>query len=164
MHVPVPPPSRCRRATMQTVCPGLHFQPAAYMRVRTEPLAEEAAVVAASSLTVTLPADPRSISKARRLLRVFAGGSWIPLDDLALLVSEVVTNALDHAGLGPDDQLRVEAELNPDSMLVRIHDGGPGIPEECRSGRSDLRGAGIRILDHVASAWGSQPGLVWFEL
>jgi anti-sigma regulatory factor (Ser/Thr protein kinase) len=121
-------------------------------------------VVAASSLTVALPVEPGSVSKARRLLRVFAAGSWVPLDDLALLVSEVLTNSIEHAGLGPDDQLRIEAELSQRSILVRVHDGGPGIPEEYRSGRSELRGAGLRILDHIASAWGSQPGVVWFEL
>jgi anti-sigma regulatory factor (Ser/Thr protein kinase) len=118
-----------------------------------------------AALTVTLPVDPRYISKARRLLRVFAAGSWIPLDELALLVSEVATNAIEHAGLGRDDRLRIEAELLDDqSILVRVHDGGPGIPEEYRSGSPDLRGAGLGIVDHVASAWGSQPGMVWFQL
>jgi anti-sigma regulatory factor (Ser/Thr protein kinase) len=121
-------------------------------------------VAMSSSLTVTLPANPSSVSKVRRLLRVFAAGSPVPSDDLSLLVSEVVTNAIEHAGLGPDDQLRIDAELNRRGILIRVHDRGPGIPEECLRGRSGLRGAGLRIVSHIASAWGSQPGLVWFEL
>jgi anti-sigma regulatory factor (Ser/Thr protein kinase) len=132
--------------------------------VPTEPLPDEGPVDTGSSLTVLLPVDPRYISKARRLLRVFAAGSWIPLDELALLVSEVVTNAFEHGGLGPDDQLRIEAELNDHSILVRVHDRGPGIPEKYRRGAPDLRGSGLRVVDHVASAWGSGPGLVWFQL
>lgn len=116
------------------------------------------------SMTVTLPVDPRYVSKARRLLRVFAAGSWIPLDDLALLISEVVTNAMEHAGLGPEDRLSIEAELVDDqSIRVRVHDRGPGIPREYWADRPS-RGAGLRVLDKVASAWGSEPGLVWFEL
>jgi anti-sigma regulatory factor (Ser/Thr protein kinase) len=122
-------------------------------------------VVATTSLTVRLPADPGYISKARRLLRVFAAGSLVPLDDLALLVSEVVTNAIDHGGLGPEDQLLIEAELlNGQSIIVRVHDRGEGIPDEQRRGDPELPGAGLRILDHVAAAWGSELGLVWFEL
>jgi anti-sigma regulatory factor (Ser/Thr protein kinase) len=125
---------------------------------------EQTPVVAGSSLTVTLPPNPSSISKARRLLRVFAAGSPVPLDDLALLVSEVATNAIEHAGLGPDDQLRIEAELSDHAILVRVHDRGPGILRGRGTGRSEPSGAGLRIVGRIASAWGSQPGLVWFEL
>jgi anti-sigma regulatory factor (Ser/Thr protein kinase) len=114
---------------------------------------------------VALPAGPASVSKARRLLRVFAAGTLAGSYDLDLLVSEVVTNALEHAGLREGDPLRIEARLSDVSIRVCVYDDGPGIPERVWMRAPDAAwGHGLAIVDRLASAWGCQPGMVWFEL
>jgi anti-sigma regulatory factor (Ser/Thr protein kinase) len=117
------------------------------------------------AIAVSLPARPNSVSTARRLLRVFAGGSTVSQDDLALLTSEVVSNALQHAGLREGDYVRIEAHQTRKGLRVSVYDGGPGIGDlpPCQRTESE-RGRGLAIVDRVASAWGGERGMVWFEL
>jgi signal transduction histidine kinase len=111
------------------------------------------------ALQVTLPARESSVSTARRLLRLFAEGSRGRSDDLALLVTEIVTNALHHGRLPPDGHVRVDASAGPGTIRVTVHDDGPGV------GSADFTtGHGLRIVDRLATRWGSAPGVVWFEL
>jgi anti-sigma regulatory factor (Ser/Thr protein kinase) len=105
------------------------------------------------------------VSTARRLLRVFAASSPVSQDDLALLASEVVSNALGHAGLGPRDFVRIEAHYTRRGLRVSVYDGGPGIGDLPPAGRTAHdRGRGLQIVEQVATAWGSERGMVWFEL
>jgi signal transduction histidine kinase len=111
------------------------------------------------ALHVTLPARESSVSKARGLLRLFAEGSRVRSDELALLVTEVVTNALQHGRLPPDGHVRLDASAGPGTIRVTVHDDGPGV------GSADLTtGHGLRIVDRLATRWGSAPGVAWFEL
>jgi hypothetical protein len=80
----------------------------------------------AGDLSVTLPVRAGSRLVARRLLRTFAGVR-VPSDDLALLATEVDTNALEHGGLGPGDVIRVEARLRGGGLRVTVHDHSPGL-------------------------------------
>jgi anti-sigma regulatory factor (Ser/Thr protein kinase) len=112
----------------------------------------------AGDLSVTLPVRAGSRLVARRLLRTFAGVR-VPSDDLALLATEVDTNALEHGGLGPGDVIRVEARLRGGGLRVTVHDHSPGLG----LGEVPL-GPGLRIVDHLAARWSSEPGMVWFEL
>lgn len=86
-------------------------------------------------------------------------------DDLRLLVSELVTNAVE---LGEG---RIELALSPcddGGVRVEVRDEGYGAPEIRDPGPDDLNGRGLRIVDRVSRRWGVDqflPGkIVWFEL
>lgn len=81
------------------------------------------------------------------------------MDDLALLISELVTNALEHVGSRYRDELRLEADLDPFSIRVRVYDGG-GISERLLARDFELSwGFGLKIVDRIASAWAASRGL-----
>jgi anti-sigma regulatory factor (Ser/Thr protein kinase) len=108
---------------------------------------------------------------ARRAVRETLGGalSRRALGDVELLVSELATNSVRHAGCGEQDELGIEAAVDDDRVRVRLCDGGYGFeagapekPDVAQAG-----GFGLVLLDRLADAWGVQRGerfCVWFEL
>jgi signal transduction histidine kinase len=77
-----------------------------------------------------------------------------------LLVSEVVTNAVRHAGCGAGSLIEVDAECSGDEVRVVVRDGGTGVPAPRAPG--DDGGFGLHIVDRIAAAWGAGPGELWF--
>jgi two-component sensor histidine kinase len=104
---------------------------------------------------------------------VLAGDGVVPAavrDDVLLLVTELVTNALRHASMGPDQFLRVELRRRSGSVRVTVVDDGNGFtPPECgRSGSEESGGWGLFLVDQIADHWGVVPTVtgtrVWFEI
>ena len=83
---------------------------------------------------------------ARELCRRRAEGL---ADDVELIVSELVTNAVVH-GSG---RITLTLELVQDGVRVAVSDQGPGEPTLRRSG-PDGRGRGLVLVDLVAAEWG----------
>ena len=116
-------------------------------------------------LALCLDVDPRSPLVARREIQSFAAG----LDErtrsnLALLVSELVTNSLRHATLGPESWVRVDATISPDSVRVEVADPGGRFPPTPELGGDG--GWGLMLVDRMASRWGVGRDTltrVWFE-
>jgi serine phosphatase RsbU (regulator of sigma subunit)/anti-sigma regulatory factor (Ser/Thr protein kinase) len=121
-----------------------------------------------TSTSASLPADQRSPAQARRHLRAALAPAGLEhvLDDALVLVTELVTNAVVHAGTAVELHLDTTAP----GLRVEVVDHGPGssltlrapAPESSESGR------GLHILDALASRWGTTHGpgskSVWFEL
>ncbi|MEU0739663.1 ATP-binding protein [Streptomyces sp. NPDC006134] len=117
-----------------------------------------------------LAAHPGSPAQARRLTRARLTG-WSVCEDTcdtaALVVSELVTNAIVHTA-----SRHVVCELHDDDDLVRIavHDEGcaPGQPRAARQQPEEEHGRGLLLVDALCHAWGAHehgPGLlVWAEL
>ncbi|MBT2411809.1 ATP-binding protein [Streptomyces sp. ISL-12] len=118
-----------------------------------------------------LAAHPGSPAQARRLTRARLTG-WSVCEDTcdtaALVVSELVTNAIVHTASS-----RIVCELSDRADLVRIavRDEGcaPGQPQpSSRRQPEDEHGRGLLLVDALCHAWGAQehgPGLlVWAEL
>lgn len=117
-----------------------------------------------------LAAHPGSVAQARRLTRSRLSG-WSVCEDTcdtaALVVSELVTNAIVHAA-----GQRVVCELHDADDLVRIAvcDEGcaPGEPRPSSNQPDEEHGRGLLLVAAVSRAWGAQdtgPGLlVWAEL
>ncbi|MCB1248245.1 MAG: ATP-binding protein [Acidimicrobiales bacterium] len=86
------------------------------------------------------------------------------VQDAELVASELVTNAVLHAG-GP---VEVALVLAPDSLRIEVRDMSRATPELLDASRHRRGGHGLRILTHVASSWGVQPTadgkVVWAEL
>jgi anti-sigma regulatory factor (Ser/Thr protein kinase) len=90
-------------------------------------------------------------------------------EDLRLLVSEVVTNSVRHAGLGPRDSVGVRVLAGPGRVRAEILDPGPGFavpasPPPPGAGS----GWGLYLVEHVADRWGVERTdghtRVWFEI
>ncbi|MEU3250427.1 ATP-binding protein [Streptomyces sp. NPDC006997] len=117
-----------------------------------------------------LAAHPGSPAQARRLTRARLTG-WSVCEDTcdtaALVVSELVTNAIVHTA-----STTVVCELRDCDDLVRIavRDEGcaPGEPHPSPSRPEEEHGRGLLLVDAVCRAWGALehgPGLlVWAEL
>jgi len=106
---------------------------------------------------------------ARRELSRFAAGDLTDaqLQDAALLVSEVVTNAIVHGGEGAAFELR--ARLADDRLRVEVTNSGPGLaPEPRATEQSPDGGFGLFLVERLARRWGLVRHLgttrVWFEL
>ncbi len=122
---------------------------------------------------IRLPALGHGVRKARNL--VDALGVTLPDDareDLRLLVSEVVTNAVRHGTPAGDEDappVRVRVGLTGARLRVEVHDRGPGFEHHPRGPLSELdSGWGVHFVDQLADRWGAgreqDHWVVWFEL
>ena len=113
-----------------------------------------------------LPPVPASVPEARRLVRDLL--VTVGRDDLeetaALLVSEVVTNALLHAGT----PILVAARLEGRQLRVEVGDGSPHLPVPRQYASTAGTGRGLRMLEQLVDDWGverhSDGKTVWFTL
>ena len=74
------------------------------------------------------------------------------IPDACLVVSELVTNAMIHAGTDIDVTLAEHRR----SVRVAVRDHSHALPVE-RQGRSDEHGRGLGIVAELASSWGVLP-------
>jgi anti-sigma regulatory factor (Ser/Thr protein kinase) len=86
---------------------------------------------------------------------------------VALLTSEVVTNAIRHGGAhGPGDRVRVRVTRAGARVRVEVRDDGPGFASPRRS--EPGAGMGLELVASLANAWGSERDggttVVWFEV
>jgi anti-sigma regulatory factor (Ser/Thr protein kinase) len=118
-------------------------------------------------IELRLRPDPRSPAEARRTLDVLRPSIGDPVvDDAALLVSEVVSNSVRHAGLDPSDAIEVRIRGTRSMLHVDVIDKGPGFEPEARPRAGD-GGWGLRLLDRLSTRWGVVNGettRVWFDL
>lgn len=123
---------------------------------------------------VNLPGVPESVACARQYVRqVLAGACRPETDDLVLLVSELVSNAVRHSdsGRGPDGRVTVSLELVGDVIHVEVTDAGSAANAPLEPGEVDLNGEGGRglwLVNEMSAAWGwhDVPGgrVVWFQV
>ncbi len=111
------------------------------------------------------PADPRSVGAARRFVCQVLPEWWSDrLDDVLLLVSEVVTNAIVHARTA----VQVTVTLVNGTTRVEVADAEPEAPVRRGASSTATDGRGLGILEVLADRWGvlSRDGgkTVWFEL
>lgn len=115
-------------------------------------------------------ARPESVADARGAMDAIRGtADEETFEDARLLVSEVVTNSVRHAGLAPGTQIRVRVTADDDGVRCEVSDGGHGFVKQEHIPRpSAASGWGLFLVDSVAEAWGVQIDgsgtTVWFEL
>ena len=112
------------------------------------------------------PPRPSSVREARQMIRaslVEAGRDDL-VETAELLVSEIVTNALVHAGTPID----VAFTLAGRGLRVEVSDGSPHAPTVRGYGPSAGTGRGLMLLEEMVDDWGVLPGdpgkTVWFQL
>ncbi|MFD7439111.1 ATP-binding protein [Streptomyces sp. NPDC059861] len=117
----------------------------------------------------TFPADPTAARTARSVVRrQLHGWALDSVSDItALLVSELVTNALRHA-TGPIGVRLVRPADLSDVLLVEVSDPLPEPPRERAPRLEDESGRGLQLVASSSRRWGTRPGesgkTVWFEL
>lgn len=138
-----------------------------------------------------LPADDRTPAAARALVRevLVAGGRTDALDSALLLVSELTTNGVVHAGTA----VEVEVAADRHGVTVTVSDQQPGplrLPAapvlaqpdvaapaavlhagsggDLEDAALDERGRGLFLVDRLATTWGTRhhPGgkSIWFRI
>lgn len=88
-------------------------------------------------------------------------------DDIRLLVSEVVTNAVLHAQPDPPGDVSLEIWASDEVVRVAVGDQGPGFVADDPPRGGDRSGWGLMMVDRLADRWGVELGggtEVWFEL
>jgi anti-sigma regulatory factor (Ser/Thr protein kinase) len=118
---------------------------------------------------VRLARDSQAPARARKTISQWLDGSVErrAVEDVKLLVSELVTNAVRHPRHeGPID---VSVELGRARVRVEVTDPGDGFrkPRVGTPPPEALGGRGLLIVDRVASSWGvsaGRPTCVWFEI
>lgn len=112
------------------------------------------------------PASPTSPRDARRFVvdTLVRWGQGELADAAALLVTEVVTNAVLHARTS----LRVAVAPDDDGVRVHVSDGSSLVPTPRTHGLDATTGRGLQLVAAMASAWGIDPmpqgKSVWFVL
>ena len=86
-----------------------------------------------------------------------------------LLVTELVTNAVRHAGVGPERSLDLALRMSPGQVRVEVADSGGGFdPEDEPREGGHAGGWGLYLVAQIADDWGVKPAeqgtCVWFEL
>jgi anti-sigma regulatory factor (Ser/Thr protein kinase) len=112
-----------------------------------------------------LPPDPRTPREARRLLREFLApvAHGEVADAVVLAVSELVTNAVEHAGT------RVELRAGTEGACLRIEvaDGSGDMPRERLQRPDAVGGRGLHMVEQLADRWDVMTTptgkTVWFE-
>jgi anti-sigma regulatory factor (Ser/Thr protein kinase) len=123
-------------------------------------------------ISVHIPGGAGAPSNARRSVLSQLGGQLAgpQANDAALLVSELVTNSVLHANVGPEQTLVVELLRIDDRLRITVID--PGSHLEPILQEADHRtpgGFGLFLVDRLAAAWGvgrdgTGPTRVWCEL
>src|SRR3954470_3834409 len=123
-----------------------------------------------AEIDIRLAPEPEVVTTARHALDRLA--DLLPpekLEDVRLVVSELVTNSILHAGLSPDDQISLSVTVSAGSVHGRLCDPGSGFrmpSEPCP--RSDFSGGwGLPIVETISDRWGverNSHACVWFEI
>jgi anti-sigma regulatory factor (Ser/Thr protein kinase) len=98
----------------------------------------------------------------------------IVAENAELLVSELVTNCVRHAGLPEDASIEFTLRASAEVLMVEVADAGRGFADDgpgrprAASGSDGSSGWGLFLVDQIADRWGAVKvdgeTRVWFEL
>lgn len=114
--------------------------------------------------TLRVAHDPAGVGTARRRTLTALASCGLPtplLDDVALVVSELVGNAVRHGAPVPDGGVLVSWELDGSRLRIEVCDGGGGprglLEDEGPRPEAPLSaegGRGLAIVATIAVRWG----------
>lgn len=117
-----------------------------------------------------LAAHPGAVAQARRVTRTQLTG-WALCEDTcdtaALVVSELVTNAIVHTA---STQIVCELHDGDDLVRIAVRDEGcaPGEPRPSPQRPEEEHGRGLLLIESLCRSWGAQPVglglLVWADV
>ncbi|MDG5804544.1 ATP-binding protein [Streptomyces ossamyceticus] len=117
-------------------------------------------------------AEPEGVASLRRIMRLHLGlwGLHEVIDAAQLCVSELVSNVINHVGVGTPTTLAVS--MNGTCLRIEVHDPDPrSMPTLIEASDLDSEGEsgrGMALIGAVADRWGVQPHadhkVTWCEL
>jgi len=120
------------------------------------------------SASIDLPPTSASVPAARRVVRDLLAVWDVPHDreDAALLVTELVTNVVDHVQGEVD--LTLELSVSDTWLRIAVVDGSSIRPVVQELSHERPRGRGMRMVEAIADRWGAEDHKggkrVWFDL
>jgi anti-sigma regulatory factor (Ser/Thr protein kinase) len=87
--------------------------------------------------------------------------------DVRLLVSELVTNSVQHAQVAAEDSIVLSVSFTDEVVRVAVRDEGPGFKPPASPPPDDAdAGWGLFLVEQLADAWGVEADTksVWFEI
>ena len=125
-----------------------------------------------AAASVSVPHERTSVRLVRHAMAdqlEAAGVGSDDRDDAMLVLSELVSNAVQHAAPLPSGEIRVRWEVRDDLLHIEITDGGAGtLPHASVAALSALGGRGLEIVRTVSAQWGvtegQDSGTVWAEV
>jgi anti-sigma regulatory factor (Ser/Thr protein kinase) len=120
-------------------------------------------------IALELPAEPHSAKVARDAVAGLDGHLGPVFGDVVLLISELVTNSVRHAGLDATQPLQLSVTTSGNLVRVAVRDPGPGFrPPKAPTDPEHVGGWGLVLVDQLASRWGVEhdgdANVVWCEL
>lgn len=120
-------------------------------------------------LDIQLPVRPEAVGMARDRLeplgREIEDEVW---ENVRLLVSELVTNSIRHAGLRTDAHVELSVDVDEEQVRVCVTDQGRGFRPPDGSQEPGLEGGwGLYLVDRISDRWGVRidgSTQVWFEI
>jgi len=113
-----------------------------------------------------IPGDPRQVARCRALVRETLAAWTLDglIETVELLVSELVTNAIQHAG----GEIRLRLQREDGTLLCEVCDTTRTPPELQELSATAERGRGIVLVNELSRRWGyrrtASGKVVWFTL
>ena len=124
----------------------------------------------AKTISFAIPGGTGAASIARRsVISVEAGLPLGVRHRVALMLSELVANAVQHGGAGPDEVVHVRVESMPGRLRLEVLDPGWRGAEPPERIQHPDGGYGLLLIEHLSDGWGREAtagggSLAWFEL
>jgi anti-sigma regulatory factor (Ser/Thr protein kinase) len=139
-------------------------------KVRTDWLGLGMEVTEASVLMLPFSASSVGVARRRLVCDLIAAGIYDSAAcDAALVISELLSNALRHAGPLPGAKIRVAWRIDADCVQISVRDGGGQTrPELGEPTQAATGGRGLRIVEKLSKSWGTSPdeagSTVWAQV
>ena len=122
-----------------------------------------------TEVDLRVPGDAAAAATARRSLAVLAEKvSREVYEDVRLLVTELITNSVRHAGLNGNASIHLRVSAEDDLVRVEVEDAGTGFePRDRNAPLTEASGWGLYLVDKLTDRWGVKSSggtCVWFEI
>lgn len=119
-------------------------------------------------VSLALPGDSTAPGRARAALRTLRELDAIR-DDASLVVSELVTNAVQHSGATAGDRITVRVSVDGDQAKIQVQDPArtDTVPHLRNLRTQGVGGMGLRLVNRIARRWDTEfhnGRIVWADL
>jgi anti-sigma regulatory factor (Ser/Thr protein kinase) len=123
-----------------------------------------------NTTSLSIPGGTGAAAMARRSITSIEVG--LPLQvrhRVALVLSELIANAVQHGGAGPGEEVEVRVSSTSHRLRIEVIDPGWGDAQPRQRIQHADGGYGLLLVEHLSDEWGREAtdsggSLAWFEL